>query len=364
MSGLRRVLYLDLGREKGSPEGHQALAYVMHQKRLESVLGIEVRGETVTTLEALNERLTRDQWSDAVMVMASWRLPVEALGEVFSSAKALRPDRKLIFIDYYAPTSTRNFSLLPVVDVYAKRQILRDRSQYAKTLAGGMVFSDFLSTKLDFDLKGWNFGSVPDPQHLGKLVLGWNLGVTPEYRAMCRLSWVNPIPYRNRPFDISARFELNDSSRPREWYEQYRDWAWKIIESLSHEHKLTGHGRILRRLYLMEMSLTKLTFCPFGWGELTFRDFEAVAAGSLLVKPDVSHLETSPDIFEPHKTYVPVRWDLSDLTDTIRYYLKNPKDASQIAREGHRRLSAYYQKDGFVEDFRRVLWHEAAGTGA
>jgi hypothetical protein len=250
--------------------------------------------------------------------------------------------------------------LLPVVDVYAKRQVLRNPDDYGKPLEGGMVFSDFLVKKMGFQLNGWHFGSVPDPCHLGKLVVAWNLGVTPEYSLMSRWSMHSPIPWKFRPFDISARFALADSGRPREWYEEYRDWSWNKIATLSGQYRLTGHGRVPRRLYLAEMALTKLTFCPFGWGELTFRDFEAVASGSLLVKPDVGHMETRPDIFEPYVTYVPVKWDLSDLVDTVTYYLSHPKESSAIAREGLRRLAQYYKNGTFVEDFRRVLYHESS----
>ena len=51
---------------------------------------------------------------------------------------------------------------------------------------------------------------------------------------------------------------------------------------------------------------------PFGWGELCLRDYEAVLGGALLLKPDMSHLETWPDVFVPHDTYAPFDWDATD----------------------------------------------------
>ena len=51
---------------------------------------------------------------------------------------------------------------------------------------------------------------------------------------------------------------------------------------------------------------------PFGYGEICFRDFEAVLSGALLLKPDCGHLETWPDIYG-EGTYVPLDWMASDL---------------------------------------------------
>jgi spore maturation protein CgeB len=100
---------------------------------------------------------------------------------------------------------------------------------------------------------------------------------------------------------------------------------------------------------------SKVVFSPFGWGEVCFRDYEAVACGCLLVKPSMSHVATSPDIFVPDQTYVPVKWDFSDLCQKIEFYLSRPDEASRIAENAHRVLSTYYAHAGFVADVHRSL---------
>jgi hypothetical protein len=47
------------------------------------------------------------------------------------------------------------------------------------------------------------------------------------------------------------------------------------------------------------------------------RDFEACMAGAALVKPDMGHLETWPDLYISGKTYIPFRWDLSDVAEVV-----------------------------------------------
>ena len=100
---------------------------------------------------------------------------------------------------------------------------------------------------------------------------------------------------------------------------------------------------------------SKVVFSPFGWGELCFRDYEAVYCGCLLVKPSMDHVVTSPDIFEAGVTYVPVKWDLSDLTEKIEYYLAHTGEAEAIVKEGQHRLRDYYRQGRFVGDFLRTI---------
>lgn len=103
------------------------------------------------------------------------------------------------------------------------------------------------------------------------------------------------------------------------------------------------------------MRRCRLVFSPFGWGELCLRDYEAICSGCLLLKPDIAHLRTSPDVFVPGETYVPIRWDLSDLGEACEKYLSDEKTAASMARAAQDRLSRYYEHGGFVADVRRLL---------
>ena len=81
-----------------------------------------------------------------------------------------------------------------------------------------------------------------------------------------------------------------------------------------------------------EAAHSKIILSPFGWGELCLRDFEAVFNGALLLKPDMSHLETWPDIFVPGETYIPFGWDAEDLVDQAERYLTDETARLAIAR--------------------------------
>ena len=79
---------------------------------------------------------------------------------------------------------------------------------------------------------------------------------------------------------------------------------------------------------------SKILPSPFGWGELGVRDYEAFINGSLLLKPDMTHMETWPNIFIPEQTYQPFSWDFSNLESNILKLLENKKERIRIAQNG------------------------------
>jgi len=83
---------------------------------------------------------------------------------------------------------------------------------------------------------------------------------------------------------------------------------------------------------MQELQNSKICFSPFGYGEICWRDYEAIAAGAVLLKPDMSHISTNPDIYVPFETYVPIKWDMSDLNDKIHMLLQNDQLREKIAK--------------------------------
>jgi hypothetical protein len=72
-------------------------------------------------------------------------------------------------------------------------------------------------------------------------------------------------------------------------------------------------GHVPLREYNAELRRAAGVLSPFGWGEIAFRDFEAAAHGAVLLKPDMGHIATWPDVFKPNETYVPTSWSADDL---------------------------------------------------
>ena len=78
-------------------------------------------------------------------------------------------------------------------------------------------------------------------------------------------------------------------------------------------------GKIPVGEYRKQMSESKIAFGPFGWGELNIREYEALIMGCLLLRPDISHMATWPEIFFNGETCVFIPGTL--MISKIRYII-------------------------------------------
>lgn len=345
--------WLLIGRGTEGVEGAQLEGFDMFRAELERELGLRVRRHDAWTLDEARAAVDAHVGVDAALFMPSWSEPLDALEAWCREVRARADAPRLVLLDYYAQTSSPHLPAAAVVDLYVKRQVLRDRALYHRDRRTGYVFAEFLERDLGWDVGPWRFGSVLPADQAHKLVVGWSLGVQRRYRSLARAgAWA---PWRLRTIDVNARLGLARNDEPTEWYHRYRALVRERLEALAGRLSVSHSGRVSRRRYLVELLRSRVVVSPFGWGEVCFRDYEAVAAGCLLVKPSMAHLETRPDIYVDHETYAPVRWDLADLEEVVRRCLEEPSRARRIAENGRRRLLDYFERGGFVADVGRVI---------
>jgi hypothetical protein len=67
-------------------------------------------------------------------------------------------------------------------------------------------------------------------------------------------------------------------------------------------------GILTPPLYRKELKSVAAVLSPFGWGEVCYRDSEAIRNGACLIKPDCSHLNTWPNVYIDGVTYVSIDW--------------------------------------------------------
>ena len=68
---------------------------------------------------------------------------------------------------------------------------------------------------------------------------------------------------------------------------------------------------------------------PLGYGEMAPRDIESAMFGCVLIKPDLSYIDSKPFIFEDNETYIAVNYDWSNLEEKIDYVLSNYSEVRQ-----------------------------------
>lgn len=265
--------------------------------------------------------------------------------------------KNLSLFDDGARTSIDFPQALPIVDTYFHCQLFRDLSNYRRPVKRGQLYSEYYA-QLGIEDK-LNYSSVPvDNQSLPKIQLAWNIGagcyprknllrktglVVANYISPKILSYFYtdpqniPPPKNKETYDVQARFSI----QPVPTIAYQRERVLDIVKNDS--RVLTGF--ISPANFNDEISSVKIVISPFGWGEVCFRDFEAVLNGALLLKPDMSHLNTWPDIYHPYETYVPFQWDCEDLPDKIDEYLENDQKRKLIT------TNAYYH---YMEELNKL----------
>jgi len=257
---------------------------------------------------------------------------------------ALRKNfKKIIYFDDSAATSVILFNMFDFVDEYWKRSIFKNLDLYKEELYGGHLFSDYYHDKFIIN-DGDNifFNQTSNGADLTKLKIAWNIGIgafpiasrnllNKEYSKIRRLvtgfsalpsiapvrvaikvymgimksELEKDINQKQKKKIISGRFESNI----------YRNSIGRqrvIMQEKIKNKNIFLTGKVDRWSFIQESSSVRGMLSPFGWGEVCYRDFEAAIGGAVLIKPNMSHVATWPNIFT-NKSYIPLSWDLNEL---------------------------------------------------
>lgn len=289
---------------------------------------------------------------------------------------------RVVMLDDGAGSDSLHFEYMELVDLYYKGKLLKERAHYLKPMYGRQIFTNYYKEKFGvIDDKEKLREPPPDSCVLKKLRVSWNLGcgVYPmPNKQLIRLArgtadfslskalkpWLvyshkKMLATLSQPTDCEAKLKkvqvrFGNSSLPNTIGYQRKLFVAKCINN---ENVLTGS--ISSRAYNKEIRNVAAVLSPFGWGEICFRDFEAIINGSLLIKPEMGHIETWPDVYRASKTYLPVDWDGNNLVETINYVSKNITEYSDVIKTAK---ETYRQS--LLEIDNRVLsfLEEASGT--
>ena len=257
------------------------------------------------------------------------------------------PDAQLVYLDWFAPTDLRLAERLAEhVLVYVKKHVLADTARYGLPTLGDTNLTDHFGRRFELDMPETRF---PVPAgFLDKLLVGPSFA-TADFMIG---TFAGPVPLggADRPIDIHARLAVNGT----DWYQPMRAECITAVQALDEVQSLTETGVSLVQ-YLQELQHSKICFSPFGYGEVCWRDFEAVANGAVLLKPDMSHIRTDPDIFVAGETYMPLAWDLSDFEGKVRMLLGDAALRKRLTENAFAVLHDYIAKARFVDQMKPVF---------
>ena len=251
---------------------------------------------------------------------------------------------RIFWFDTTESSSCNHFDILPYVDCLMKGQLLADRSLYLKGFRTGTIFTDYLDSIYKADERLANH-PLPDPSQMHKLALSWNSCF--ENYNESRYDLKNRIRQKLRPFTAHALPEHIQIVFSEISDERPIDISCRVgppTGMLSHIAHRKAIAHALRKLgadtgmippgdYFDELRRSKISIGPFGNGEISFRDYEAIICGATLLKPDIGHLETWPELFQVDRTFVAHKWNLSDIESKVAGLLERPAMRTRIAWE-------------------------------
>ncbi len=306
---------------------------------------------------------------DVVGVQVDWASQPAAVVEAVRDARAKVPDdAAFAFFDYFDFSCSDFMAVLPHVNAYVKAQLPRDLAELPSRPGTGGRYRERMCEVL-----GMASPQGVDPEqvrlvetHRDKIHLGWTVGAGDLVRPglfrdlkLARLERGVP-PVAGRAHDVHLVVRTGEAG-PSDWYYRHRAAAVEAVRALPAKiepflcvfESGTGKG-LSPRQYLASMRSSKLCLSPLGYGEVCYRDYEAVAGGCVLVKPDIGHLRCEPDIYQAGVTYLPCRWDFADLGEVVERALGEPERMEAMAQAAREVLLRYHRQDRWLERLRDV----------
>lgn len=335
-SGPKVAVYYDPNRISIS----QAYPFLHFADAFRRRFGAEVKLRNVAQIIADPAKILKG--ADIVLAQTWFRVGDDALRRLLESLRPSTPGGVLAFLDSFAPSDIRLAATVnDYIDYYLKKTLIRDRSLYGKETYGDTQLSNFYGRHYGIDLPNVIWPAPRD--FLSKLRLFPNFFTAPAL--IHEFERDLSAPLAGRTIDLHARLAEGNTTGP---YSAMRKDAVAKVAALTAIKSVTG-ATVDRTTFMNEMRNSKLCFSPFGFGEICWRDFEAVAAGAVFIKQSMDHLESAPDLYVANETYAPVRWDMTDFGDVVARLLADDAERERLATGAFNRVADYVRNERFVD---------------
>jgi len=346
---------LIVGTQRDNISKAQWQPFFYSKKELKRQLDLTFQTMVAETCSEI-EQVCKQNEADIFFINPFWKETSSEVEKAIIKIRQAKPQQKIVFIDPWDQVSSRYFNVLPYVDSFVKRQCYRDLEKYHQNFKGGTMFTDFLAQEWNFDLQGWDVSSRVPEGYLERIKPGWNLGTAKKFKRQIEKPALFEYLKPAKIIDIFCRISLGKSD---DWYSRYRQISVEALKPLEDDYQVAISSKhqnnlVSHRQYRRELKRSKIVFSPFGWGEHCWRDIEAIVNNCLLVKPSMDHINTQPNFLIENETYVPVKWDYSDLTEKIEYYLQHWEEAHKIIEKANQVYHSYFQERKFIKTIRGI----------
>jgi hypothetical protein len=344
--------------------------FFINRKRLKDELGLifqHIQAVSIENILQVSKNISTD--TQILFIRPDWREDPDRLVEAFQHIRVAHPRQTILFIDPWDQVSSRFFEVLPYVDKLVKYQRFKDVQRYHQPIVGGTAITDYLAKQQGYDIGTFQVSSKVPIGYEHRIATGWNVVTAKRFQPLLfqPLMWKlanRGLGKTTKVIDIFCHLSYSSIHSQQDWYTTYRKAIVQKISAFPSRYTCAVSGEfpeqrtISTQQYFADLRRSRMVVAPFGWGETTWRDYESVCFDCLLIKPDMAHIDTAPNIYLPYETYVPVRWDFSDLEETCAYYLNHPDEMARIVTNARRVLEHYFLQGEFVQTIAGLLVDE------
>lgn len=200
---------------------------------------------------------------------------------------------------------------------FAKNIIHKNKEDYFKPYPNGRWF-------WGEDINGYKLNQKDLPLLNDKLVSsGTNWLNTYGYE----FKW-NPIK-KNKKYDVCVLIGLSKENyehnvRTDVYYNQSRLKLFEEVNKLKCNVITTEKtGKLSKEEYFNVLSDSKFCISPFGYGEVNIREIECLLSGTVIIKPSMTNIKTSPYIYDENTSCFHCSNNFSDIDQVINSNLKD-----------------------------------------
>lgn len=283
-----------------------------------------------------------------VFVQAPLNADAAAVEALMQAVRRACPEAAICYLDWMAPIDVRHAGVLdPYIDSYITKQTFSDPARFHAEFVGDSNLSDHYFRRMGKPMPSVRYAFPAGFER--KLILGSNFGFSPQMLDMFRRRFPGQ---GQRDIGLHARI----ATKGVDWYQHMREEALQAALAV----RAAGvncviEGRVRRPAFFAEMRRSQLCYSPFGYGEVCWRDYEAFATGAVLLKPDMGHLRTFPEVFRPGETYVALRWDSSDLLPQVQHWLADALARQRMSEAAFELMHQHVRREEPRLPFEQVL---------
>lgn len=350
----------------------QIYPFVKYARDLKSALGVETIIANTEVLQEIADACARHAHEvSAFVIRPGYHDDPGAAVKFFIDLRTRYPNHRIVLLDPWDQCTGRYLGALPYVDRFVKCQRYRDLATYQRDMVGGTLVTDYLVRAQGVTMNAINVGSRLDPRYGRRLMVGNFVNMTRRLHARLLTPQVWPIFPLRRDVDVVCHVSIGTRGDDS-YYRHHRLQAVEAIQAMSGRYSVVtsaeydGERTVTSKQYRRDMRRSRIVVSPFGWGEISTRDYEAAAYGNLLMRPRVDHVDVMPQIFIPGQTYVPLEWDFSDLAEKVEYYLQHWDEAERMIRRARRICLDYYRHRQYLDWVAQALdisWQKKSSNG-